>query len=281
MILAAPGPLLELYASRFEATAHVSRDPLQFPHRYADPADIEAVAFLAASLAFGRVASFSRVLEAMLEALGPAPAATLAQRDRLVFKRAAPRRYRWLATDELEALLFAVGEALVECGSLEGLYTRGAEGEPWSDLGRFLATLRRHAEHHHPAPRDRARALAFLFPSTAAAAACKRQHLFLRWMVRDSAPDFGLWSAIDPAALVMPCDVHTARIGHALGLCPRPEPCRRTADALTAALRAIDPRDPVRFDFALCHLGISGGCRAEWIEAVCGSCDLRPACRWP
>ena len=273
------GPLLERYAARFDAAAHIARDPLQFPHRCADPTDAEAVAFLAASLAFGRVASFSAVLETMLDALGPRPAQRLTEADPDLLQRASRRRYRWLAPDELAALLFAIGDALAEHGTLEALYAEGARGEAWGDLGRFLADLRRRAEQHHPAPRERARALAFLFPSTAGSAACKRQHLFLRWMVRRTPPDLGLWSTIDPGALIMPCDVHTARIGHALGLCSRPDPSRRTADELTSSLRALDPEDPVRFDFALCHLGISGGCRGERIEAVCGSCDLRAACR--
>ncbi len=92
--------------------------------------------------------------------------------------------------------------------------------------------------------------------------------------------DRGLWTALSPANLIVPADVHTARIGHAVGLCRRPQPSRRTADDLTAALRRFDPVDPVRFDFALCHLGISGRCSARLDPDVCPRCDLRPACRW-
>ncbi len=274
------GPLLDAFASRFDASAHIHRDPLRFPHRFTAHDAVEAVAFLAASLAFGRVASFSVPLEAMLTALGPHPAAALRAADPDVLRRATPGRYRWLDPDDLRALLAAVGGAIREHGSLQGLYVGGATGDPWADLGRFLAALRGFAEAAHPAAGERSRALAFLFPSTTAAAACKRQHLFLRWMVRRDPPDLGVWTAVEPSALVMPCDVHTARIGHALGRCERPEPSRRAAVALTRSLAAIDPQDPVRFDFALCHLGISGGCKARRIEAVCSSCDLRSACRW-
>jgi uncharacterized protein (TIGR02757 family) len=270
--------LLGTFVDRFDADAHIPKDPLQFPHRYSDRADVEAVAFLSASLAFGRVASFSAVLESMLSALGPSPAQALVDLDEDTLRRATPKRYRWLAEEDLRALLRAVGSTLAAHGSLEAAYV--VTGEPWADLGRFLDGLRCEAERHHPAPTERARALAFLFPRTRGAAACKRQHLFLRWMVRRSHPDLGLWSRLEPSALVMPCDVHTARIGHALGLNSRPEPSRKTADELTRALREIDPSDPVRFDFALCHLGISGGCKARRIEAVCSDCDLKSACRW-
>lgn len=273
-------PLLEVHAARVDVAGYVQRDPLQFPHRQSRPEDIEAVAFLAASLAFGRVASFSRPLEAMVDALGPKPADALREADPALLDRAVPRRYRWLDVPELRGLLEAVGSALRSHGTLEALYADGATGDAWADLGRFLADLRARAEASHPDPQGRSRALTFLFPRVTGAAACKRQHLFLRWMVRRTDPDFGLWTALRPADLVMPCDVHTARIGHALGLCPRPDPSRKTADALTRSLRALDPEDPVRFDFALCHLGISGGCRARRIAEICDACDLRDACRW-
>lgn len=278
-------PLLERYYRRFDAVAHVPRDPVQFPHRYAERDDVEAVGLLAASLAFGRVASFGAVLDFMLAALGEAPARVLREaaagrpEARSMVRAAAGTKYRWLDSAELEALLLALGSVLDQ-GSLQDHFLR-FEGSTWDALGGMLDDLRARAAAEHPAPEARARALAFLFPRTKTAA-CKRQHLFLRWMVRSDreGADFGLWTRVSPAALVMPCDVHTARIGHALGLCSRPQASRRTADELTAALRRIDPEDPVRFDFALCHLGISGGCRGRRIEAVCSGCDLREACRW-
>jgi len=285
-------PLLDRHVAAFDAAAHVPRDPLQFPHRYVDSADVEVVGFLAATLAFGRVAAFSAVVDPLLGALGPRPAVTLrsleggtveaAEAADDAVRAAAARRYRWLGPDDLEALLRAVGALLREHGSLEAAFVAHDPGGPdtWPALGGLLDDLRERARAAHPDPDGRARALAFVFPSTKGAAACKRQHLFLRWMVRGEPPDLGLWSSVDPARLVMPCDTHTARIGHALGLCARPGPGRRTADELTAALRAMCPEDPVRYDFALCHLGISGGCRGRRIDAVCTPCDLRRACRW-
>lgn len=283
---AALAGLLELHQSRFNGPAHILRDPVQFPRRYERPDDQEAVAFLAATLAFGRVAAFGAVLDTLLSDLGPRPAQTLreaaTERGRATLGKAGARRYRWLAPEDITALLFAVGGALSEHGSLQTLFAVSPATGTWDRLGAFLLALRLRATHAHPAPEQRGRALAFLFPSTEGSAACKRQHLFLRWMVRPDTEgvDLGLWTTVSPADLIMPCDVHTARIGHALGLTSRAAPGRRSADQLTRGLRAVDPRDPVRFDFALCHLGISGGCRARRIDAVCGSCALQPACRW-
>ncbi|MCP4868351.1 MAG: TIGR02757 family protein [Proteobacteria bacterium] len=272
--------LLERYVATFDASRHVLNDPLQFPHRYADPADAEAVAFIAASMTFGRVAAFAPVLEGIFDRLGAHPAEALKAGG----LAASTTRYRWLEARDIDALLAAVGSALRSHGSLQTLFAEGDRGEPttWPALGRFLGCLKAEAAAHHDDPEARMRALGFLFPSTSGQAACKRQHLFLRWMARPTTEgaDLALWPDLDPSRLVMPCDVHTARIGHALGLAIRPDSTRKTADELTVSLRAIDPRDPVRFDFAISHLGISDGCRGKRHEPVCSGCDLRTACVW-
>jgi len=293
------GQLLERHYRDFDFPAHVPRDPVQFPHRYEERDDVEAVAFIAASLAFGRVAAFEPHLVRICDALGDHPAQTLkaavgdspdpeaAEAVRL----AASVQYRWLLPDDLRALLLAVGRGLAEWGTLEAGFAKGLpkrrtkkskEAGIWAPLGTFLSTLRGFALEVHPSPEERHRAVAFLFPSATGAAACKRQHMFLRWMVRPSTEDvdFGLWTCVTPADLICPCDVHTARIGHALGLCARPEPSRTVANELTRSLGLFDPQDPIRFDFALAHVGISGGCRAKYLSTVCETCGLRESCRW-
>ncbi|MEE2827697.1 MAG: TIGR02757 family protein [Myxococcota bacterium] len=275
---------LEELLDHFDVTRHIARDPLQFPHRYRAEDDQEVVAFLASCLAFGRVAAFGAALERLLAELGPRPARWLRERGGDGALVPSLPAYRWLNSDDIGALLAAVGTVLQDFGSLEQLFLQGDDGasDTWTALGRFSAELRTRAEQHHRQPGERGRALSFLFPSSRGRSASKRQHLFLRWMVRPrgSLGDLGLWKGLSPSRLVVPCDVHVARISYALGLTSRAEASRRTADEITSALRRIDPLDPVRFDFALSHLGISGGCRGRRIESVCGVCDLRTVCRW-
>jgi hypothetical protein len=47
---------------------------------------------------------------------------------------------------------------------------------------------------------------------------------------------------------------------------------------ITEALRAIDPDDPVRYDFSLCHLSMMGACgwRTKQKDA---QCPLKGFCR--
>jgi endonuclease III len=91
--------------------------------------------------------------------------------------------------------------------------------------------------------------------------------------------DLGLWKGVPASALVVPLDTHVHRVGRALGLTARRDASWRTAEELTASLRRIDPTDPVRYDFALCHLGMSGLCPSRRDPARCAACPLRGSCR--
>jgi len=123
--------------------------------------------------------------------------------------------------------------------------------------------------------------LRYLLTSPADGSACKRMNLYLRWMVRRTAPDLGLWTFVDPAKLVMPLDTHVHRITSFLGLGSRRTADWKAARALTDRLARFDPSDPVRFDFAICRLGILDLCSRRRQKANCDVCLLRPACRFP
>lgn len=87
---------------------------------------------------------------------------------------------------------------------------------------------------------------------------CKRLNMFLRWMVRsdNKGVDFGIWKRISPSILICPCDVHVDRVGRSLGLIKRKQTDWQTALELTQALKQFDPRDPVKYDFALFGSGV-------------------------
>lgn len=89
---------------------------------------------------------------------------------------------------------------------------------------------------------------------------CKRLNMFLRWMVRsdNSGVDFGLWRSMSPAVLMMPFDVHVERVARSLGLLKRKQKDWLAVEELTKSLRRFDPSDPVKYDFALFGLGVTG-----------------------
>jgi hypothetical protein len=132
-----------------------------------------------------------------------------------------------------------------------------------------------------PPSAARRRAREFLLPDPRRGGACKRLLMLARWCVRpDDGLDLGLWSggALAAKDLVIPLDVHVFRIARQVGLTARGTPDWKAAVEVTRSLRAFDPDDPVRFDFALARPGILGRCLYRRVEEVCAACDLRPAC---
>ena len=128
---------------------------------------------------------------------------------------------------------------------------------------------------------DASTALHYLLSSPADGSACKRMNLFLRWMVRRTPPDLGLWTFVDPAKLVIPLDTHVHRIATFLGLNDRKTPDWKAARAITDRLSKFDTADPIRYDFAICRLGILDLCSRRRRKENCDVCLLRDVCRFP
>jgi uncharacterized protein (TIGR02757 family) len=275
-------PLERLYRG-FDYQSRVERDAIRFPLRYSAPADREIVALLTACLAYGRVDLFGRELDRVLAAMGPSPARFVAgfepARDAEAF---AAFLYRFNRPRDLAAFCVAGRDALARWGTLERCFLagdhegRGPIGPPLERFARvFLdADLRALFPHGRLS-----RGYRHLFPLPSAGGPCKRLHLFLRWMVRRESPDFGLWTAVDPARLLIPVDTHVENMSRAIGLTRRRSRNWRMAEEITATLARLDASDPVKYDFALCHTRMAGDCRDRRDPVVCPPCGLRGVCR--
>lgn len=82
--------------------------------------------------------------------------------------------------------------------------------------------------------------------------------MWLRWMVRKdkNGVDFGIWKTINPSVLSCPLDVHSGRVARKLGLLTRKQNDAKAVTELDKRLRTMDPKDPVKYDFALFGLGV-------------------------
>jgi hypothetical protein len=118
----------------------------------------------------------------------------------------------------------------------------------------------------------------FFFPDPADGSACKRWNLYLRWMVRSDALDFGLWPGIPTDRLVVPTDTHVHRIARRLRLTRRKTADWKAAREITDALARFDARDPVRFDYALCRIGILDICHPRPSLSLCHDCPVQDPC---
>jgi uncharacterized protein (TIGR02757 family) len=279
-------PLLDALSARLDRAARISADPVEFPRAYPDPHDAEVAGLVAVSLAYGRADVFKPVVARVLAAMAPSPARFVEAFARAPDRRAfAGLTYRFNRPADLAALAAAIGHVRLLHGSLGArfatLFARegGGPGALRPALARLAAELRE-APPVAPLLRGRgARGLRHLLPDPAGPGASKRWNLYLRWMIRGpDAVDLGVWRGVPPSALVVPLDTHVHRVARRLGLTARRDASWRTAEEITSALRLVEPGDPARFDFALCHLGMSGACPARPDPACCAACALEAAC---
>ncbi len=240
---------LESLYTRLNRREFVSPDPLEVVYRYEDPRDREAAGLIAACLAYGRVAQILRNLHGLLDALGPAPAECLRREGADAIARAPQFRHRWTGAAEMGAFFGGISEALHRHGSLEACFLshHAAGGEnTLPALTGFTRELRGEA-----APNS-------LLSAPEKGSACKRLHLYLRWMVRRDEVDPGGWTGVSPASLLIPLDTHMHRLSHGLGLTQRGQANLATTLDVTRSFRRISPADPLKYDFALTRLGIRG-----------------------
>ncbi len=274
-------PLERLYRE-FDYGARVERDAIRFPLRYTDLRDREIVGLLTACLAYGRVDLFSRQLEGVLAAMGPSPAEFVrgfdARRDAPAF---GSFWYRFNRPGDLVAFCVAARDLLLRHGTLEKCFLAGdaaAAGPIGPALERFARAFLEADLREVFARGKISRGYRHLFPLPSAGGPCKRLQLFLRWMVRRESPDFGLWTSISPARLLMPIDTHVENISRSIGLTRRRSRNWKMAEEITARLALIDAADPVKFDFALCHKRMSGDCLDRRDARVCTPCGFKPVC---
>jgi uncharacterized protein (TIGR02757 family) len=260
-------PTAERLEDLYKAFDHVTSatDPVHIVRRFTSPEDREVVGFCAAGLAFGRVASVLQSIESLLAVMGPHPARFVRdfdparERDRL-----APLVHRWIRGRDLMALLLILQRMLRESGSIEAFFLEGDDpSQPHVGTAldafsaRALATDLREA-YGRRVPKQRG--VTYFFPRPSAGSACKRLNLFLRWMVRRDEIDLGVWTRLSPARLIVPLDTHVIRLGRCLRLTRYTSPGWKMASEITASLRNVDALDPVRYDFALCHVGMMNAC---------------------
>jgi uncharacterized protein (TIGR02757 family) len=273
--------LEELYRSFDHAES--AADPVHIVRRFTTNADREVVGFCAAALAFGRVASVMQSIESLLAAMGPTPAVFVREFDPARDAGAIqPLVHRWIRGRDLVALMLVLQRMLREAGSIEAFFASGDDSSS-PDVSAALESFCRRALERDLRPaygrRMPARpGVCYFFPRPSTGSACKRLNLFLRWMVRRDAVDLAVWKAISPSRLIVPLDTHVIRLGRCLRLTRYVSPGWKMAAEITKSLRELDPADPVRYDFSLCHVGMMNACGFGTPRGD-RHCPLRGLCR--
>lgn len=262
-------------AQRYESRDFIPDDPVAVPHHFRDARDQELAGFLTALIAWGNRKSILRSAWSWMDRLDGAPHAFLTGAEPGELERAmAGWCHRTMSADDAVALGHGLQRLLREWGSLEAAFlagwppaadtgTRSPAADPGpraADPGPALQAAwgHLHDQLFRDTPPGRARKHV---ADPRRGSAAKRLNMFLRWMVRSPARgvDLGLWTQVSPAQLMIPLDVHTSNVSRQLGLLSRRQDDWRAVEELTAALRRVDPVDPVGLDFALFGLGALEG----------------------
>jgi uncharacterized protein (TIGR02757 family) len=277
---------LDTFLENFPRERHLANDPVQFVRLYDDPADREVVGLIASAFAYGNVKIVLKTVHTILGYLGPSPARTTASfNPRADLRRLRGFYHRFNTSRDLAALFWIIRRTREEYGSLEAAFSSGLSAQDTDTtaaLNRFSEILLGFGhEQFYPRGELKKRAgVRFFFPNPSQGSACKRMNLYLRWMVRpEDGIDCGVWTSVATRQLVIPLDTHIARISGYIGLTDKRTPGWGMAQDITQNLRRLHCDDPLRYDFALCHLGIAGDCPRKRDLQKCARCPIVAICR--
>ncbi len=247
---------LEYHYKAFDKSK-LEPDPLQFPHKFTDEKDIEAMAFIASVFAYGNVKQINHTLNKVVNLMNNKPYEFIINyNSKTSSKSLKGLKHRFYTENDISRLFQIMNLAYNEFVSLKNLFLSGfnvQDGNTKDGISNFSYLL---IHLYRKSFGKESRGVKFMFPLPEKGSACKRMNLFLRWMVRKDELDFGLWNEIPVSKLIIPVDTHVASICARLKLTTRKNVSWKMAEEITENLKKFDPNDPVKYDFAICHIGM-------------------------
>ncbi len=258
-------------------------DPIRLVRQFSETRDQEIAALIMSSLAFGQVQQINKAGERIFELMDHAPRRFVDSfSPELALKTWRLFYYRMIRHSDVLRLLFALQQLLKRHDELSAWihsnYKDSDEhlGIAWS---RCVKEIKSIDKVRWVWRRSRGVGFGHLLPDPENKSACKRSHLLLRWMVRKDEVDLGLWGRLPKDKLIIPVDTHIARIAYNIGLTDRSDLSSKNAFEITSRLKQMDPDDPVKYDFAMCRLGILKMCPKKRDVEKCRRCPIFEICR--
>jgi uncharacterized protein (TIGR02757 family) len=241
---------LEEQVQRYNHPGFIEWDPVAVPHDFTKKEDIEIAAFFAATLAWGNRKMILKNARALMDCMDRQPFEFVTQASTMDYKPLSKFVHRTFNGEDAIQFVKSLRHIYQNHGGLEQSF---ACNNKLSMLEGIQAFRSKFFEKKHLSRTTKH------VSDPSAGSAAKRLHMFLRWMVRNDnrGVDFGLWNSIQPAQLSIPLDIHSGRIARELGLLKRAQNDAKAVEELDLQLRALDPLDPVKYDFALFGLGVN------------------------
>lgn len=244
---------LDAQVAMYNQADFITDDPISVPHRFTKKEDIEIIGFLSATIAWGQRKTIVKNALLLAELMENDPFAFVIGHQPKDLKRFKGFVHRTFNEADIQYFVFALQQLYLHQGGLESIFTSNFSQE--TDSRQAIHQFKRLFFSFEHLPRTEKHVSDPMKGSGA-----KRLNMFLRWMVRqdDAGVDFGLWKQIPMSKLSIPLDVHTGNVSRKLGLLERSQNDSKAVVELDASLRALDPEDPVKYDFALFGLGVNG-----------------------
>ena len=244
---------LDAKVIQYNDPSFIQSDPIQIPHLFSKKKDIEIIGFLVATISWGNRKSIITNGKRLANLMGNSPHDFILHFSERHLEKLDGFVHRTFNADDLAYFLKALQNIYKHHGGLEPVIAKHTSANSMQPaIHEFKKTFFEldhlsRTEKHVSDPLKNS--------------AAKRVNMFLRWMVRDdhAGVDFGIWKSISPALLSCPLDVHSGNVARKLGLLTRKQNDGKALLELDTALRGLDPRDPVKYDFALFGLGVFEG----------------------
>jgi len=240
---------LDVKVDQYNQPFFIDNDPISIPHRFSKKQDIEIAGFFAAIFSWGNRTTIINKSKELMSLMDNDPHQFVLNHSSTDLKKLKAFKHRTFNAEDLYYFIEFFHQHYSKYDSLEKAFFPSAEHDVEKGLNYFKKSFflyehLKRTEKHVSSP---------LQKST-----CKRLNMFLRWMVRNDkrGVDFGIWKNIKPSQLICPIDVHVSRVARNVGLLQRKQNDWLAAVELTDALRKLDQKDPVKYDFALFGVGV-------------------------
>lgn len=244
--------VLDREAARINTPNFIAQDPVQFPRRFSNLPDIEIVALLSATIAWGNRKMICNNCEKMLTIMDNQPAAFVKSQS---YEQLPDEQniHRTFFARNFKYMLRGLKRIYDQYPTLNDFATANHVGSSEEPAWRLVELMQ-----HELALANEGRNDSRCLPTNLNNTALKRINMALRWLVRDDGiVDMGVWNAINPSQLFIPLDVHVGNTARALGMTSRHANDKKTVMEITQLLLKMRPEDPVIYDFALFGIGIT------------------------
>lgn len=242
---------LDKKVDEYDQPFFITADPICIPHSFYKKQDIEIAGFFAAIFAWGNRTTIINKSRLLMQLMDNAPHDFCLNHTDEDLKKLLTFKHRTFNPTDLLYFIEFFKQHYKKYDSLEIAFSKwmkkndstienGLNG--FYDYFFSLPDVPKRTMKHIASPNKKA--------------SCKRLCMYLRWMVRNGAVDFGIWKKIKPSQLIIPLDLHVSRVAKRFHLLQRNQSDWMAALELTESMRQFDDKDPAKYDFALFALGV-------------------------